>query len=243
MLIDEVLAVGDASFAQRCLDELMRFRDEGRTIILVTHDTQSLQRFCDRAILIEDGRIESAEDPEEVARRYLQLNFAGTALADPGGGSPPGTAGRIAEVHLEDSGGGRPRGFEQGEPLHLVAEIEAHEEIDRPGFGFVIVSTDGTQVFATPLPPLEIGGAEARLRAGERITVRATIDNPLTPGGYMVNCSLSRGGNGFDVVDLRRPAVQLIVWGVRRSTGYVDLEWRYEVERERAPGAVRAAGE
>jgi ABC-2 type transport system ATP-binding protein len=243
MLIDEVLAVGDASFAQKCLDELMRFRDEGRTIVLVTHDTESLQRFCDRAMLIEDGVIEVEGDPEKVARRYLQINFAGTAVADPVGTGAPSEAGRIADVRLEDSSGGRPRGFEQGSPLHLVAEIEARREIDRPGFGFEIVSTDGTRVFATPVPPLQLGGPNGRLEAGERVTARATIANPLTPGSYVINCSLSQEGNAFDVIDLRRPAAQLIVWGVKRTAGYVDLEWQCEVERGPRAGALRAVRE
>jgi ABC-type polysaccharide/polyol phosphate transport system ATPase subunit len=241
MLIDEVLAVGDASFAQKCLNELMRFRDEGRTVVLVTHDTESLQRFCDRAFLIEDGVIEIEGDPEHVARRYLQINFAGTNVADPVGTPGSRAVGRIADVRLEDSSGGRPRGFEQGSPLHLVAEIEARREIDRPGFGFEIVSIDGTRVFATPIPPLQVAGADGRLRAGERVAVRATIANPLTPGSYVINCSLSQHGNGFDVVDLRRPAAQLVVWGVRRTFGYVDLEWRAEVEREPRTAALKAA--
>ena len=239
MLIDEVLAVGDASFAQRCLDELMRFRDQGRTIVLVTHDTQSLQRFCDRAILIEDGLIDVEGDPERVARRYLQINFAGTAVADPDGAGDSLTAGRIVDVRLEDSSGGRPRGFEQGTPIHLVAEIEAREEIERPGFGFEIVSTDGTRVFATPVPPAEIAQPGRSLAPGERVTFRATITNPLTPGSYVVNCSLSQRGNGFDVLDLRRPGAPLIVWGVKRTMGYVDLEWRYEVERGDRPSSLR----
>ena len=56
LLIDEVLAVGDAAFQQKCFDEFNRLRDEGRTIVLVTHDMASVQRFCHRAMLLERGR-------------------------------------------------------------------------------------------------------------------------------------------------------------------------------------------
>src|SRR3954465_6193874 len=75
LLIDEVLAVGDAAFQQRCLDEFQRLRDEGRTIVLVTHDMTMVERFCHRAMLLTDGEIELIGDPHEVGRRYVERNF------------------------------------------------------------------------------------------------------------------------------------------------------------------------
>src|SRR4051795_8743080 len=75
LLIDEVLAVGDAAFQQRCLDEFQRLRDEGRTIVLVTHDMTMVERFCHRALLLTAGEIELIGDPHEVGRRYVERNF------------------------------------------------------------------------------------------------------------------------------------------------------------------------
>ena len=75
LLVDEVLAVGDAAFQQKCFDLFAEFHDQGRTIVLVTHDVTSVERKCDRALLIEDGRIEEQGDPGDVARRYLAINF------------------------------------------------------------------------------------------------------------------------------------------------------------------------
>src|SRR5204862_8018567 len=57
LLIDEVLAVGDASFQQKCFDEFGRIRRSGATVLLVTHDMGSVQRFCDRAMLLVHGRL------------------------------------------------------------------------------------------------------------------------------------------------------------------------------------------
>src|SRR5918911_3819921 len=65
MLIDEVLAVGDASFAQKCMDVFHERRDAGKTLILVTHDMATVQAFCDRAMLIHDGEQRFLGDPEE----------------------------------------------------------------------------------------------------------------------------------------------------------------------------------
>jgi ABC-2 type transport system ATP-binding protein len=67
LLIDEVLAVGDAAFQQKCYDVFNRLRDEGRTIVLVTHDMGAVNRFCHRAILLERGAIVAEGDPEDVA--------------------------------------------------------------------------------------------------------------------------------------------------------------------------------
>ena len=75
LLIDEVLAVGDAAFQQKCIDTMMRLRDEGRTILLVTHDMSAVERFCDRAMLIDRGRMVMLDQPRKVAMRYTELNF------------------------------------------------------------------------------------------------------------------------------------------------------------------------
>jgi ABC-type polysaccharide/polyol phosphate transport system ATPase subunit len=71
LLIDEVLAVGDTEFRTKCLDRLRRLREEGKTIIFVTHSMDTMAKDCDRGILLRDGAIELDGDPKEVARRYL----------------------------------------------------------------------------------------------------------------------------------------------------------------------------
>ena len=75
LLIDEVLAVGDAAFQQKCFDVFQRMKDEGKTILFVTHDMGAVARFCDRAVLLERGRVELIGPPDEVGARYLQRNF------------------------------------------------------------------------------------------------------------------------------------------------------------------------
>src|ERR1700712_498399 len=79
LLIDEVLAVGDAAFQQKCFDEFARLRRENRTVVLVTHDMGSVERFCDRAMLIERGHVVDIGEPQPVSMQYLQMNFSGDA--------------------------------------------------------------------------------------------------------------------------------------------------------------------
>ncbi len=76
LLIDEVLAVGDAAFQQKCYEEFERIRRRGATVLFVTHDMSAVQRFCDRALLLEHGRPVEFGDPEHVGNRYLELNFS-----------------------------------------------------------------------------------------------------------------------------------------------------------------------
>src|SRR4051794_12489997 len=82
LLIDEVLAVGDAAFQQKCYDALNRAHAGGQTILLVTHDMDAVQRFCDRALLLERGRQVAVGDAAALTRQYLQLNFPALEIPD-----------------------------------------------------------------------------------------------------------------------------------------------------------------
>src|SRR3954454_23992643 len=76
MLVDEVLAVGDAAFAQKCMDVFHERRRAGRTIVLVTHDMGTVQSLCHRAMLLHEGEVVTVGDPDETALEYFRLNFA-----------------------------------------------------------------------------------------------------------------------------------------------------------------------
>lgn len=71
LLIDEVLAVGDASFQQKCFNYFYELKQSGRTIVFVSHDTEAVQRYCDRAVYIDDGVIREAGTTEDIVNAYL----------------------------------------------------------------------------------------------------------------------------------------------------------------------------
>ncbi|MBN1628805.1 MAG: ABC transporter ATP-binding protein, partial [Thermoleophilia bacterium] len=73
LLVDEVLAVGDASFQRKCFDHFRALKEKGSTIVFVTHDMKAVREFCDRAILIEKGRIAAEGSADEVADKYLEI--------------------------------------------------------------------------------------------------------------------------------------------------------------------------
>lgn len=80
LLIDEVLAVGDAQFQEKCMTHIHRLREDGVTLVLVTHDMLQMPKFCDRAILLESGKITDEGQPQQVVHNYLSRVEALLAL-------------------------------------------------------------------------------------------------------------------------------------------------------------------
>ena len=98
LLIDEVLAVGDEAFQLKCLDRVRSFQAEGRTIVLVTHALDTVREVCDRAVMLDHGRIHAIGLPDDVVRemRYVLL-----------GGTDPGIRGGAGNTRGGDRGGRR----------------------------------------------------------------------------------------------------------------------------------------
>jgi ABC-2 type transport system ATP-binding protein len=76
LLMDEVLAVGDTNFQSKCLEEFNKYKDQGKTVVLVTHDIGTVKRYCDRAMLLRNGKIEMIGKSEEVGNEYIYQNMS-----------------------------------------------------------------------------------------------------------------------------------------------------------------------
>lgn len=76
LLMDEVLAVGDSNFQQKCIEEFQKYRSLGKTVILVSHDIHTLQRYCDRAMLLRNGSVAAIGKTDEVVSEYMYQNIA-----------------------------------------------------------------------------------------------------------------------------------------------------------------------
>jgi ABC-type polysaccharide/polyol phosphate transport system ATPase subunit len=81
LLLDEILAVGDTPFRQKCFDRIEAFRQAGKTILFVSHDMQHILKYCDRAVLLEKGEIMAQGEPDEVIKSYMTLWPAETVAA------------------------------------------------------------------------------------------------------------------------------------------------------------------
>jgi ABC-2 type transport system ATP-binding protein len=220
MLIDEVLAVGDASFAQKCMDVFEQRRKAGKTLILVTHDMATVQSFCDRAMLLHDGRQRYTGNPEEAVMRYFRLNFAGTSDSERLSAEPDV---KLVDAWLEDQAGRRVENVEQGRPIGFNLIAEARAEVRGPRFGFQVLNVDGVPVFGFGGELSKDLQHDDRIAPGQRVRVAAAIDNKLVPGRYSITCSISRNQTQGDLVVRDVGILDFVVTGTEPNPGMVSV--------------------
>lgn len=224
LLIDEVLAVGDAAFQQKCADVFHEMRDSERTVVLVTHDMGAIDTYCHRAMLIDDGEIKHAGDPQVVGSEYLKLNFSGVT---PGGAGErvgvPELHTKLVDAWLEDGSGGRVENLGAGEPIRLTVELEARSELVRPIFGFQFNTADGLTVLDFNDEHRDPDLKRDRIEAGERIRVRVELANPLANGRYFIRCFAARHRER-DVIGLQPiDVLDFLVYGMPGGSGLVSI--------------------
>jgi ABC-type polysaccharide/polyol phosphate transport system ATPase subunit len=237
MLVDEVLAVGDASFAQKCMDVFREKRRAGKTLVLVTHDMATVQAFCDRAMLIHDGELRYLGDPDETALRYYRLNFGGSEGENGAsqGGAVPDVNVKLVDVWLENEAGERVENIEQGEPIGFNLVVEARHDLTAPIFNFHFLNDDGVWVFGFSKGLSDDEGEPDRVAAGQRLRITGKIENPLVPGRYSVECWISRDRTRGDVALHILRLLDFFVYGIEPGPGSVSV--RTDVEAVLQPKA------
>ncbi len=178
LLIDEVLAVGDEAFTRKCLDKIGEFRRREKTILLVTHSLGLVERMCDDAIWLRNGKVADRGDPKRVVDAYLTYVAGGeeALLAEHHGQAPqepdevaaeptepesPAARGgyregrwgarevEITDVRLLDSGGHERHVYVPGEDVTVRLSVRASEPVDDFVFGVGIFTADGVSVYGT----------------------------------------------------------------------------------------------
>jgi ABC-type polysaccharide/polyol phosphate transport system ATPase subunit len=232
MLIDEVLAVGDVAFQQKCYDAFNRLRDEGRTIVLVTHDMSAINRFCHRALLLERGEVVIVDEPASVGAQYVALNMDRgqsdeRATGEPSARSRPEA--NIIDAWFETEEGERVGSVPQGASCSFKIRTVFKQQIENPSFTMVIEDDRSKPLFAgSSLWKVETTGAFA---AGEEVTVAFSFENPFTPGRYFATAAVSDKDNPTAWLDRRERIASLIVSGYFHSGGQVDLPHDFTIER------------
>lgn len=244
MLIDEVLAVGDASFQQKCFDEFARIRRDGKTVLLVTHDMGSVQRFCDRAMLLERGDVVEVGEPDRVAARYLELNFNRGDIDAPHDESESSRYGdrraEIVEAWFEDEGGERVQTLPGGGGRAVFCfRARFGAAVVDPLFGVVLADDRGTVVFeASNL----LRGSSGSFAAGDEPTIRIGFDNVLSSGRYEATPAIAHGGSGAAWIDRRERFATVVVTAARATDAVLDLPFELEIQRKARPEDARPGG-
>jgi ABC-type polysaccharide/polyol phosphate transport system ATPase subunit len=245
LVIDEILAVGDAAFQQKCFDVFYRLRDEGKTILLVTHDMGAVQRFCHRAMLIEQGNLITIGDPAAVASHYLAINFQRDEAPAPaqevdaleqrdGDGSA-----RIEEAWLESEAGERRGTFAHGERMRLRARVDVRRPLQDPIFSVVFVNEklDGVFAASSMIDQPETG----TYSPGDTAEFALDFENAFAPGRYYVSIVVAHKGTGTDLIDRGHKLASFLVASPRAAGGAVDLPHELRVAPAPAPASQRAA--
>jgi ABC-type polysaccharide/polyol phosphate transport system ATPase subunit len=228
LLVDEVLAVGDASFQRKCYDEFGRMRDAGKTIVFVTHDMGAVERFCDRAMLLEKGHVLEIGEPDHISRRYTEVNFGYLpASDDPAHEGRPEEA-RVRSVWTENADGERILTALQGETCRVCMEVEFKADVPQPVFS-VTLRNDVRHVIFIP-SNLQHGPLEP-FRASDRAIVRLSFQNWLAPSRYTLTPAVSTWDPDHRVIDQREDLASLIVDAPIRTGAVADLPTELEVER------------
>jgi ABC-type polysaccharide/polyol phosphate transport system ATPase subunit len=233
LLIDEVLAVGDANFQQKCFDEFQRLKKAGRTILFVTHDMSAIERFCDRAMLLEKGKMLQIGEPKAIARRYNELNFGRTVHSRSEQTDverePQHKEVAIVDTWFENAAGERIPAIAAGEQCHVCVEAHFLKALENPIFGVTIRNDVGATIFATTTA-LE-HGPTGPFRAGEKVIVALDFANLLCPSRYNVTPSIARDGMGADAIDIREDIASLVVHGGHFTGGVVNLPHTFKIGR------------
>jgi ABC-2 type transport system ATP-binding protein len=256
LLIDEVLAVGDVAFQQKCYEEFERIRASRRTVLFVTHDMAAVRRFCDRALLLEQGQVVASGDPETVGSRYMQLNFSAEARAvieadaqlreaqgmqpvvymgDEGATFGDGRAG-IIEAWFEDQDGKPSAVLANGEPATFVMRVRFHADVEDPLFSVSMANSQHHQLFSAS--SVWTDPSPGRFYAGDDVLYRVTFDNILGPDRYFVNAAVALADG--TTLELRERLLSVMVTRIVPTGTLVDVPYTQSIARETSlPEALR----
>lgn len=227
LLMDEVLAVGDAAFQRKCFEVFARYKAEGKTVVLVTHEINAVNLYCDRALMLDHGRLVSDGPAGEVTAQYARAIHSIDETADAGGGAPADRWGSrevvIDGVRLTDAGGVSRRNLGTGDPVWLELDYTVRDEaVTDFGVLLRVMRSDGLQMFQPTTyvnHPLASGPSRGGRRSG---TVRFDIPAlPLLDGTYTLTAEVgSRHGNiPYDHLD---KVIRFVVFDELSRIGLLD---------------------
>lgn len=190
LLVDEVLAVGDADFQRKCFDYFSKLKRNKKTVVFVTHDMGAVREYCDRVILIEKNQIIAEGSADKVAAKYSRmfLEEADEGNDEKESGKRWGNgAVTYDDITFEILGQG------DKQKLLVTAHATAHRGVDSPNFGFLVRSAAGIAVLGTN-NQIKRHFID-HMDAGQRATIRWEFDNILSDGKYFAELAIVYGGN------------------------------------------------
>ncbi|MFA9218794.1 MAG: ABC transporter ATP-binding protein [Sphingomonadaceae bacterium] len=230
LIVDEALSVGDAWFQHKSFERIRQFRREGTTLLLVSHDKQAIQSVCDRALLLDGGRLVREGAPEEIMDYYNALlaerDNAKVHTGETGGKtqtvSGTGEA-TVTDIALLDASGAVVEVVDVGAPVTLQVTVQARAAIPRLVLGYMIKDRLGNTMYGTNTDLQQ--RPELDVRPGEQLVYRFDFPLNLGAGSYSVATALVSTDTHlvnnyewrdlalvFTVVNMRRPHFEGSAW-------------------------------
>lgn len=210
LIVDEALGVGDARFQLKSFERIRDFKRRGKSILLVSHNLNQLVSMCDRAVLLDAGRVIDQGDPNLVAKRYHEMLFSEPVLAESGsasashqgvsledkaeGGREHRYGRRLAEfraIRLVDARGRVAKVLETLGTYRFMCTVKAHERIDDLVFGFHVRDVSGRELFAWDTLTGSLPTVDP-FESGEEREIAVRFRANLAAGSYFVTVSLAR---------------------------------------------------
>jgi ABC-type polysaccharide/polyol phosphate transport system ATPase subunit len=220
LLLDEVFAVGDEAFQRKCFGKIFEFKQRGGTIVFVSHDATQVERLCERAVLLHEGRKEFDGPTREALARYRRVLAAEADPAERAGGLREWGTGEatIAEARLLGVEGRERQQFLGGEPLSLRLRVEATNGLAPPRLELELRDEGGLLVASDSVDTAELGWA-----SGAR-SLRYDVPRlPLSDGRFHLRLGLA-DATGERVLHWLDDALEFIVYPPGEERGVVRLE-------------------
>ena len=218
LLVDEVLAVGDAEFQDRSLERMQRFRDEGKTFVLVSHDLDAVREMCDRAILLEHGRIVFDGPVSEGAELYRQR--VATAVTRTSLRSTGSRRVAVDEVALLCADGAPVAEAPPSSALTARVRLRALEEVDVCSVGITLSRGDGMHLYELHTTWQGVGVGPLSVDQEAAVDVRFTAH--LLAGHYVLGVVVT-DVSGRETWAVIPDAAQFAIEPAPGGAGLVDL--------------------
>ena len=198
LLVDEVLAVGDAEFQRKCLGKMRAVATQGRTVLFVSHNLQAVESLCQRGLLLTQGTLVYDGSASQACEQYLKglQPFVGVEID-----SHPARRGdgrvRITKLEVVDVDTGTPTArLSSGKSFAVRLHFEAKETMEFPRFGFALLTARGSRVFNTVSTD---AGLDTEKITGSGVAELRVNNIALSPGTYLCNLAVTdRTGNYCD---------------------------------------------
>ncbi|MEW6292006.1 MAG: ABC transporter ATP-binding protein [Pseudomonadota bacterium] len=250
LLVDEALAVGDARFQGKCFERIADIRKRGGTILIVTHALEQVAHFCDRAILLDRGKLLADGETASTLSHYLSI-LGGTAMEPPPTKRPPSAAdagfcrhpaynpnenrwgdraATIEGILIIQSGKNNPESLLPGQLVELALTIAFHADISHPIYGLAIKSPAGAIILNTNSRQLLGPDNTPDQHTGDIVQIHFSFQPNFDCGEYLLSFGVvSETGTGITPHDRRYDAISINLAYPQLATGEISMNPQFRL--------------